>query len=114
MITRTNKTPIMHRSVEHNGAVYFGGVIADDLTASMYGQTADVTRKLDGYLADAGIDKSRVLAATLYLTDLNQKAEMNRAWNEWLASENLPARATLGVADLGPNVLIEVVITAAR
>ena len=37
---------------------------------------------------------------------------MNKAWTEWLPAESLPTRATIGVADLGQNVLIEVVVSA--
>ncbi|MEX0760712.1 MAG: Rid family hydrolase [Tistlia sp.] len=41
-----------------------------------------------------------------------QKPGMNEAWTSWIPADALPTRATLGVADLGEGVLIEVVITA--
>lgn len=104
----------MHRSVEYNGVVTFGGVIADDLSGSMYSQTAQITAKLDGLLEAVRLDKRRLISATVFLTDMELKGEMNRAWTEWLAPEDLPTRATLGVADLGGGVLIEVVVTAGR
>ena len=34
-------------------------------------------------------------------------------WTAWFG-DHLPTRATIGVADLGPNVLIEVVFSAAE
>ncbi len=114
MITRTHPTPIMHRFVEHNGTIYFGGVIADDVSEGMGGQTAQICRKLDALLAAAGSDRTKLLSATLYVTDMSKKTEMNEAWTAWIAASDLPARATLGVAELGKNVLIEVVVTAAR
>ncbi len=40
------------------------------------------------------------------------KEDMNGVWTSWLSPEHLPARATIGVADLGPRVLIEVVVAA--
>lgn len=114
MITRRGKTPIMHRIVEHNGVVYLGGVIADDLNdVSMRGQTTQVCAKLDKLLADAGSGKSKLISATLFITDMNQKQEMNEVWTSWLEARDLPTRATIGVADLGQDVLIEVVATAA-
>jgi enamine deaminase RidA (YjgF/YER057c/UK114 family) len=66
-------------------------------------------------LADVGSDKTKILAARIYLSDMSQKEEMNRAWLEWIPEDDLPSRATIGVASLGdPNRLIEVIITAAR
>lgn len=115
MITRREKTPIMHRAVEHNGVVYLGGVIADDATgASMREQTTQVCAKLDKLLTDAGSDKNKLLSATLYITDMSQKQEMNEVWTTWLEAQDLPTRATIGVSDLGQDVLIEVVVTATR
>ena len=112
-IARSQKTPIFHRFVAHGGVVHFAGVIAGDLSVGMEDQTRQITRRLDELLAAAGIDKTRILSAMLYITDMGQKAAMNKAWTEWLPEDHLPTRATIGVADLGENVLIEVVITAA-
>ena len=115
MITRRHKTPIMHRVVEHNGVIYFGGVLADDLPGvPMRGQTAQICSKLDKLLADAGSDKSKLISATLFVTDLSQKQEMNEVWTTWIQAQDLPTRATIGVADLGKDALIEVVVTAAK
>lgn len=115
MITRREKTPIMHRIVEHNGVIHFGGVLADHLNGvSMRGQITQVCAKLDKLLADAGSDKSKLISATLFITDMNQKQEMNEVWTSWLEARDLPTRATIGVSDLGQDVLIEVVVTAAR
>lgn len=114
MVDRILQTPIMHRIVEHGGTVYLGGLIADDLSVSMGGQTAQICQKLDKLLAEAGTDKTKLLSAMLYVTDMSQKGEMNEAWTSWIAAGDLPTRATIGVADLGKDVLIEVVVTAAR
>lgn len=112
-IQRNQKTPIMHRSVVHNGVAYFGGVIAGDCSVGMKEQTQQVTERLDELLAAAGTDKTRILSAMLYITDMGMKGEMNEAWTAWIPENDLPVRATIGVADLGTNVLIEVVIAAA-
>lgn len=112
-ITRNQQTPIMHRSVVHNGVAYFGGVVGADLTGGMEAQTRSITERLDALLADAGTDKTRILTATLFITDMSLKGEMNKAWTAWIAGADLPTRATIGVADLGDGCLIEVVISAA-
>lgn len=115
MVTRANQTRIMHRSVECGGVVYFGGVVADDRTVSMGDQTRQICAKLDGYLREAGTDRNNILFAQIFLSDMSAKAQMDEAWLDWIPAEALPARATVGVADLGsPDTLIEVVITVAR
>jgi enamine deaminase RidA (YjgF/YER057c/UK114 family) len=115
MIERIGQTKIMHRIVENNGVLYLGGIVADDTSVSMEGQTRQICQKIEKLLVSAGSSKAKLLAAQLYITDMSQKEAMNKAWTEWLAPEDMPARATLGVADLGgPETLIEIVVTATR
>ncbi len=114
MIERHIRTPIMHRVVEHGGVLYFGGLVAEDRTASMTGQTEQILARIDGLLAELGSDRRKILSATLYITDMNLKDAMNAAWTAWFAPEILPSRSTIGVADLGPGVLIEAVFVAAK
>jgi enamine deaminase RidA (YjgF/YER057c/UK114 family) len=114
VIERHIRTPIMHRIVEHSGVLYLGGIVAEDRSASMKGQTEQILARIDALLAETGSDKSKILTATLYITDMSLKDEMNEAWTAWLAPESLPSRSTIGVAELGPKVLIEAVITAAK
>lgn len=113
MTARHLQTPIMHRVVAHSGLVFLGGVTADDESLDMAGQTRQVLSKIDDYLALAGTDNTRLLSATIFLTDLTLKPAMDTVWKAWVAGPDLPARATVGVADLGGNALIEIVITAA-
>lgn len=114
MIKRHRKHRIMHGAVEHNGVLYCGGHGASDVNLDMAGQTRQICEKLDGLLAECGTDKTKILQTRIYLTDMSKKEEMNKVWVEWIGEDHLPARATIGVADLGdPRRLIEVVITAA-
>lgn len=115
MITRHRKHRIMHGVVEHNGVLYLGGHAAGDLSLDMKGQTIETCAKLDAVLAEVGSDKRHILSARIYLTDMSAKEAMNEAWLEWIGEDDLPSRATIGVADLGdPKRLIEVVLIAAK
>ena len=113
MIQRKIRTPIMHRAVEANGFVYIGGTIANDTSVSIGEQTRNILEKIAGYLKEAGTDTTKVVAASIFVTDLSQKKEMDAVWTEFFG-DNLPARATVGVADLGGGALIEVVVTAIK
>lgn len=113
MISRHEQSSILHGVVKHGDTLYLAGVIAGDLSLDMEGQARDVFAQIDGLLNKHGSSKSHLLATTIYVTDLNQKPAMNKAWRDWLPDAALPARATIGISDLGKNVLIEVVATAA-
>lgn len=109
MVTRHRKARIMHGAVEHNGLLFIGGHAAHDLDQDMTGQTQEICDKLDALLAECGSDKSQILQARIYITDMSKKEDMNKAWLDWIADKDLPARATIGVADLGdPRRLIEI------
>ena len=112
-IIRNIRTPIMHRAVEANGLVFVGGTIADDTSVSMGEQTRNILGKIAGCLKEAGTDPSRVVSASIFVTDLSGKMQMDAAWTEFFG-DDLPARATVGVADLGGGALIEVVVTALK
>lgn len=113
MIKRHRKARIMHGAVEHNGLLFIGGHAAHDLEQGMEGQTREICKKFDELLADCGSNKKQLLQARIYITDMSKKEEMNVAWLDWLADEDLPARATIGVADLGdPRRLIEITAIA--
>ena len=79
----------------------------------MAGQTRQVLQKIDRQLADAGTNKSRLLAATVYLSNMSMKDEMNRVWIDWIDPQNPPTRAAVGVA-LTPDTLVEIVVIAAK
>ena len=104
-------SPTRSRAVVHEGRV-FTVATAKDKSPSLYAQTRDALAVLDRNLADAGTSKSKVLSATVYITDMSQKAEMNRAWDEWVDRANPPQRACVQVGLEGQD-LVEIVVTAA-
>ena len=113
MITRIpGSVPTRSRAVVANGLVN-AVAVSPDKTPSLYGQTKKALAAIDKSLADAGTDKSRILTATVYITDMSKKEEMNRAWDEWVDRNNPPMRACLGV-DLEPPHIVEIVVTAAK
>src|SRR5262245_47508069 len=87
---------------------------AADAGRSLQEQTRAVLARIEQNLADAGSDRTRLLSATVYLTNIAHKPEMDEVWNEWIGGpENWPQRACVQ-AGLSPNVLIEVMVIATR
>ena len=73
------------------------GIVPDDKPLGMKEQTAEALTKIDGVLDHAGYDKTKILSAVVYISDMDQKNAMNEASMEWMGSNNLPARARVGV-----------------
>lgn len=102
------------RAVVYNGMVFVGGMTADDRSQDIRGQTRQTLAKIEDYLAKAGTDKSRVLTAQIWIKNLARDFEaMNEVWNSWTSPGAAPTRAT-AQCDMGaPDVLVEIIVTAA-
>ena len=76
-------------------------------------QTKEVLSIIDGHLAKAGTDKSKLLSATIYLTDMDSFADMNAVWDGWVSPGNTPARATVQARLAAPRYNVEIMVMAA-
>jgi enamine deaminase RidA (YjgF/YER057c/UK114 family) len=106
-------TPTRSRAVVHDGLVFTVAVAPDPVTPSLYEQTVKALGRIDESLALCGTNKSRILSAIVYITDMKQKGEMNRAWDQWVDTKNPPMRACIGVELEAPHI-VEILVTAAK
>ena len=103
LIARSRRSPITRlgvsdampfaQSVTHGDVVYLAGVTAkadgNPISAgdAVEEQTRRVLDIIDARLANAGTDKSRVLQAQVWLTDISRDFKaMNAAWNSWVGT----------------------------
>lgn len=104
----------MSQAVTHNGVAYLAGQVAAGAAGkSVTEQTKDILASIDRLLAAAGTDKSKLLTATIYLTDISTFAEMNAAWEAWVSAGRTPARATVEAKLASPQYTVEIVVSAA-
>lgn len=113
-IQRFNSDKRLSRAVTHGNTVYLAGLTADDRSKGMKGQTAEILAKIDALLKTAGSDKSRLLSAVIWITDMRAKAEMDEAWLAWADPHNLPARACVEARLGTPDTLVEIMVQAAK
>jgi enamine deaminase RidA (YjgF/YER057c/UK114 family) len=113
-ITRIDPGARFCEAVIHGDTVYLAGHVAGDTTAGVYEQTRDILAQLDAHLAAAGSDKSKLLMVNVWLPDISTFGEMNRAWDEWVDTANMPARATVEARLAGPDWKVEIAGIAAR
>src|SRR5688572_10447003 len=97
----------------HNGTVYLAGQVANDSGQDIRGQTQQVLAAIDRLLAQAGTDKSRILMAQIYMSDMRNFPAMNEVWDTWVVPGQTPPRATVQANLAKPEWLIEIVVTAA-
>jgi enamine deaminase RidA (YjgF/YER057c/UK114 family) len=114
MITRfPGLTPTRSRATATDDLVFTVAVSPDPSPPTVYEQAVKVFARIDESLAMCGTDKSKVLSALILLNDVTTKAELNRAWDEWVDKENPPMRACVGV-DIEPPHLVEIIVTATK
>jgi len=113
-IKRQQSGPVHSRIVEHGDTVYLAGITADNRAASCTAQTEEILKKIDSCLALAGSNKSRLLTAIVWLTDIRQKDQMDAAWKAWVDPDNKPTRACVESRLGTPDTLVEIMVTAAK
>ena len=112
-IKRIQPGPRMSQAVIHNKTVYLAGQVAAGASVAI--QTREILASIDGLLAEANTDKSRLLSATIWLTDMGTFAEMNSVWLSWVEPGQTPARATVLSSHLASaEFKIEIAVIAAQ
>jgi 2-iminobutanoate/2-iminopropanoate deaminase len=101
------------QAIVGNGLVFCSGQIPlDPATGELVGGTiADQTRRcmenLAAVLEAAGSGLDKVVKTTVFLTDMDDFAELNEAYGEFFGDEP-PARATFAVAALPKGARVEI------
>lgn len=114
-IQRFETGPRMSQAVVHGNTVYLAGQVAQRAGGkSVTEQTRDILETIDKLLAVAGTDKSKLLSAQIYLTDIATFGEMNKVWEAWVIPGRTPARATVEAKLAAPEYTVEIMVIAAR
>ncbi len=104
----------MSAAVIHNGMVYLAGFVAEKAAGkSVAEQTADILAQIDETLKEAGTDKTNIVKANIWLTDIGTWAEMNTEWDKWVVPGQTPARATVESKLAAPGLDVEIMVEAA-
>jgi enamine deaminase RidA (YjgF/YER057c/UK114 family) len=113
-VKRYETSAVYSKVTEANGFVFTAGVIPADLSRDVEGQTAEVLTEIDRLLALAGTDKSKVVQASVWLSDIRNRDGMNKAWTAWLGGKDAPARACVEAKVIDPRMLVEISVVAVK
>ncbi|MEM7033898.1 MAG: RidA family protein [Chloroflexota bacterium] len=115
MIERVQGTALgRNKSTAYKDLVWTVATASDE-SLDLINQTKEALNTLEHSLTELGSDKTNILSAQVFLSDISNKQRMDEVWNAWIGNdpENWPQRACLGV-QLEGNYLIEIVVTALR
>lgn len=105
------------QAVKANGFVFTSGQIALDpasgnlVDGDFTAQARRVFENLKAVLTEAHTDFSRVVKATVYLTDLGDFQTLNTIYAEYFG-DHKPARTTVGVSQLPRGSKVEIDLVA--
>jgi enamine deaminase RidA (YjgF/YER057c/UK114 family) len=112
MIQRYQAGSRMSQAVAANGFVFIAGQVADDRHAGIEDQTRDVLSKLDRLLAEAGSDRSRLVAVNVFLPHIADFEAMNGVYDAWIDPQNPAARACVEARLADPDLRVEITAVA--
>lgn len=122
IIVKTDKAPAAvgtySQGVAVGGTYYFSGQIGIDpatgnLVEGFSAQLKQVMKNIDGLLSSQGLTRESIVKTSIFLTDLNNFAEVNQAYVEFF-KEPYPARSTVEVSKLPKGALVEIEVIASK
>lgn len=111
-ITKTGSNSRLSQVATYNGTVYLSGQTSQ-VNGSLRDQAKDIFSKIDQLLLSAGSDRTKLLWAQIWLTDMNDFDAMNQVWEEWLVGMEPPVRACVHSVLAKPGYKIEIQVIAA-
>ena len=104
----------MSAAVIHGNKVYLAGFTPEKAQGkSVAEQTQDILDQIDATLKEAGTNKTMVIKANIWLTNIATWAEMNSVWDKWVVPGQTPARATVEAKLAAPGIDVEIMVEAA-
>ncbi len=105
----------MSQVVVHGDTVYLAGVVARaNKGKSVTEQTKEIVDTIDKHLASVGSNKTKLLSANIWITDMAKFAEMNAVWDAWVSPGNTPARACVEAKLAAPDYTVEIMVVAGK
>ena len=107
------------QAIEVNGFVFTSGQIPIDPATDKFveggikEQTRQSLTNIQNVLKEAGIDLSHVVKTTVFLSDMDNFAEMNEVYAEFFL-QPFPARSAVAVKTLPKGALVEIECVAVK
>jgi 2-iminobutanoate/2-iminopropanoate deaminase len=121
-IIKTNKAPLpigpYNQAVLNNNTLYISGQIAIDPSSgkliedSIENETEQVMKNLEAILNEVGMTFENVVKSSIFISDMNDFAKINKVYGSYFNEHTAPARETVEVANLPKFVNVEISMIA--
>lgn len=106
------------QAIEANGFVFLSGQIplrtdGTIVSGSITDQVTQIMENLKAVLKEAGLDFSAVVRTEIFVTDINDFAEVNKIYESFM-TQPYPARFTVGIKELPKGAKVEIAMIAAK
>ena len=122
-IINTNNAPApigpYSQAVMAGNLIFFSGqvpinpVTNEVVTGDIKKETKQVMENIKAILIEAGIDFSSIVKTSIFLTSMNDFAQVNEVYGTYFSSD-FPARETVQVSALPKNVNVEISVIASK
>lgn len=102
------------QAIKAGNWLYFSGQLALDaasgevVAGGIAAQTEQVMANIGAILKAAELDFNSVVKTTIYLVNLQDFGVVNKIYGRYFSADSAPARATVQVAALPKNALVEI------
>lgn len=115
MIERAQTTPRHSQSVAYSGLIFLSGITAKNRAADAKGQTEEIFEIIERLLAEKGASRESLLSAQIWLKDIDADfLTFTNLWESWIPAGTAPARAVVEAKMAAPDILVEVMVIAAK
>ncbi|TAJ38836.1 MAG: RidA family protein [Reyranella sp.] len=112
-LRRIDPGPRLCEATVYGDRMYLSGMIPEDTAQDITGQVKQALAEIDSLLVKGGSDKTKILSAVIWLSDIGDFAAMNKVWDTWVVPGQTPARATVQARLNDPAMKIEIMVVAA-
>jgi len=107
------------QAIVAGGFIFVSGQIPSDpstgevISSGIKDETRQVMENIKAILTNAGLDFRHIVKTSIFLTDMQNFAQVNEVYGTYFTSE-FPARETVQVAGLPKNVNVEISVIAIK
>lgn len=106
-----SKSAVAIHRLPGGGGHMWAVAVSPDRTQDLRAQARGTLEVLDGYLREAGLDRTRIVRAEVIVTDHDQKPAFDEVWAAWMPAGVGPVRSFVE-SRMPEGDLIEIIITA--
>lgn len=109
-----NQAVLVDNTLYTSGQIALNPKTMDLITDNIDDETQQVMQNLQAVLKAASMDFSHVVKASIFISDMNYFAAINKVYGSYFDEATAPARETVQVAVLPKHVNVEISVIAVR